>query len=135
MFDRLGARLGEEQKESLRGIVARLDKRGGRLDLLRWIRGVELTASRVGMLLAGDLRTAMRLIKEEKRSIAELSFEAKRGDLLAYCASEAYGLVRERMGIAIAPAPAPTPPPPSSSASPSSVEIPASSAGGRGGLS
>lgn len=106
--ENLAARLTSEQKTKLEEIVGRLDQRGGKLDLLAWIRGVELTAARVGMLLAGDLRTAMRLMKEEARAIGELSFEAKRGDLLAFCASESYALLRERMGVAVHAAIAPS---------------------------
>jgi golgin subfamily B member 1 len=100
----LGDKLGAEEKEKLAAVVARLDERGGRLDLLAWIRSVELTAARAGLLLAGDLRVAMRLTKDEARAIGELSAEAKRGDLLAFTASEEYGLLRERLGIAIHPA-------------------------------
>ncbi len=99
--ERLGARLGAEQKTKLEDIVARLEERGGRLDLLAWIRGVELTATRVGLLLAGDLRTVSRIMKDEDRTIADLGADAKRGDLLSFCASEEYGKLRERMGVAI----------------------------------
>ena len=81
--------------------MARRDARGGRLDLLAWIRHVELTAARAGLLLAGDLRVPMRMMKDESRAIGELSAETKRGDLLAFCASDAYGMLRERMGVAI----------------------------------
>lgn len=97
----LGERLTPEQRTRLEEIVARLDARGGQLDPLAWIRGVELTAARAGLLLAGDLRTAMRALKEEQRSIGDLTFDAKRGDLLAFTASERYGQLRTRMGVAI----------------------------------
>jgi hypothetical protein len=98
----LGARVSTEQRRALEGAVGRLDARGGKLDLLAWIRHVELTAARAGLLLAGDLRVAMRLMKDESRAaIGELSREQKRGDLLAFCASDAYGKLRERMGVAI----------------------------------
>lgn len=100
----LGGKLSTEQKKKLAEIVARLDARGGKLDLFAWIRGVELTAQRAGLLLAGDLRVAMRLLKDEKRTIAELTTDDKRGDLLAYCASERYAQARERMGVSIHPA-------------------------------
>ncbi|MCW5832153.1 MAG: hypothetical protein KIS78_06865 [Labilithrix sp.] len=99
--DALAERLTEDQTAALEEIVARLDARGGRLDLLAWIRGVELTAARVGLLLAGDLRTASRLMKDETRTIGELTAETKRGDLLTFTASERYGVLRERMGVAI----------------------------------
>jgi len=107
----LGERLSPEQRTNLEAIIARLDGRGGRLDLFGWIRGVELTAARAGLLLAGDLRAASRLMKDEQRAIGDLSAEAKRGDLLAFCASERYGVLRERMGVAIHAATLSTPVP------------------------
>lgn len=97
----LGARLSAEEKERLREAVAKLEARGGKLDLASWIRGVELTAHRAGLLLCGDLRIARRVMKDEARAIADLGPDAKRSDLLPWCASEAYGLLRERMGVAI----------------------------------
>ena len=97
--DVLGERLAAEAKDRLATTVAKLNARGGRLDLLAWIRSIELSAARAGLLLAGDLRTAMRLTKDERRVIADVSAETKRGDLLGFCASEAYGQLRERMGI------------------------------------
>jgi hypothetical protein len=100
----LGGRLTEDAKRDLEAAVARLDARGGKLDLLAWIRHVELTASRAGLLLAGDLRVAARILSAESRSIGELSAETKRGDLLAFTASDGYGKLRERMGVAILPA-------------------------------
>ncbi len=96
--------LGAVQKKLLEEAVAKLDARGGRMDLLAWIRHVELTAARAGLLLAGDLRVVMRVLKAESRAIADLSVDAKRGDLLAFTASDAYGTLRERMGVAIHPA-------------------------------
>ena len=97
----LGSRLTADKKKALEDAVARLDERGGKLDLLAWIRHVELTAARAGLMLAGDLRVPMRMMKDEARAIGELSEETKRGDLLAFCASDAYGKLRERMGVAI----------------------------------
>ena len=101
VIDALEGRLPEEKKELLEEAVARLDARGGKLDLLAWIRHVELTAARAGLMLAGDLRVPMRMLSDETRAIGELSSETKRGDLLAFCASGGYGKLRERMGVAI----------------------------------
>jgi tetratricopeptide (TPR) repeat protein len=102
----LALRLTESQKARLDAAVGALDARGGKLDLLAWIRHVELTAARAGLLLAGDLRIAMRIVKGETRAIGELSAEDKRGDLLTFCASDAYAKLRERMGVAILASPA-----------------------------
>lgn len=97
----LASRLTAEKRVALEDAVTRLDARGGKIDLLTWIRHVELTAARAGLLLAGDLRVPMRIIADEKRAIADLTVDAKRSDLIAYCASEGYGALRERMGVAI----------------------------------
>jgi hypothetical protein len=96
----LETRLTALQVLQLSKAIARLDARGGKLDLLGWIRHVELTATRAGLLLAGDLRVALRVIEEEKRSIGELSLEDKRNDLLAFTASDEYGSLRARIGAA-----------------------------------
>ena len=97
----LGKGLSAENKKLLEDAVARLDERGGKLDLVSWIRHVELTATRTGMLLSGDLRVPMRMLADEKRAVSDLTTEKKRGDLLAFCASDGYGKLRERMGVAI----------------------------------
>lgn len=99
--EQLGGALTPEEKTALEAAVSALDARGGKLDLLAWIRSVELTATRAGLLLAGDLRVAMRSIKDETRAVGELSLETKRGDLLAFTVSEAYGRLREKMGVAV----------------------------------
>jgi tetratricopeptide (TPR) repeat protein len=97
-FDgKLAERLGRDERARLERVVARLDARGGKMDLLAWIRHVELTAARAGLLLAGDLRVAMRLLKSEMRTIGDLSLDAKRGDLLAFAASRAARELRARM--------------------------------------
>jgi len=107
----LGERLPAEDKAALEQAVLRLEARGGKLDLHTWIRHVELTAGRAGLLLAGDLRTALRIIKSEVRTVSDLSLDTKRGDLLSFTVSEAYGKLRERMGIAILSSlPLPAPP-------------------------
>jgi tetratricopeptide (TPR) repeat protein len=100
--DALAARLGPQALAKLERTIAELDARGGTVDLLAWIRHVELTAARAGLVLAGDLRVAMRLLKSESRAIGELSLDAKRGDLLAFTASRAARELRERMGVAAA---------------------------------
>lgn len=97
----VGSRLTKEERAALEAAVGRLDDRGGKLDLLAWIRSVELTAARAGALLAGDLRLVMRIVKAEERRVGELTLEARRGDLLAFTASEGLALLRERMGVAL----------------------------------
>jgi hypothetical protein len=108
----LVAHATEAQRSELAIAVERLDVRGGKVDLAAWIRGVELTANRAGMLLAGDLTVATRMLREEQRAIADLTFEDRRADLLGWSASRAYADLRAQLGIALR---ASLPPPPPSS--------------------
>ncbi len=102
---RLAARLeqdGGAARTALAVAVAALEERGGRMDLAAYVRGVELTAHRAGLLACGDLALAAAHITEEAetRRIADLSLADKRGDLLAFCASEAATELRSRVGTA-----------------------------------
>jgi tetratricopeptide (TPR) repeat protein len=107
----LAAHVTKEQRAALALAVHRLDARGGKVDLAAWMRGVELTATRMGMLLAGDLAIALDVMRPEKRAVADVSLEDRRADLLAFSASRALHEARMRLGIA---ARASMPPPPSS---------------------
>jgi tetratricopeptide (TPR) repeat protein len=91
--------VGDSERVTLAAAVERLDGRDGRVDLAAWIRGVELTATRAGLLLCGDLRTAMARIRAETRTIGELDVDQKRADLLAFCASERLARLRASLGV------------------------------------
>jgi len=91
--------VGDSERVTLAAAVERLDGRDGRVDLAAWIRGVELTATRAGLLLCGDLRTAMARIRAETRTIGELDVDQKRADLLAFCAGEKLAKLRASLGI------------------------------------
>lgn len=89
----------DAQKKTLRAAVERLDARGGRVDLAAWIKSVELSAQRAGLLLCGDLKVAMTRMRAEKRAIAELGLDQRRADLLAFCASDKLGRGRALLGV------------------------------------
>jgi hypothetical protein len=91
------------EREELERAANQFEEAGGRVDLAAWIRGVELTATRAGFVLSGDLAVAMRVLRRESRSIADLSLDDKRGELLAYCASEELVKLREEFSIAATP--------------------------------
>ncbi len=90
--------VGDAEKVTLAAAVERLDARDGRVDLAAWIRSVELTATRAGLLLCGDLRTAIARLRAETRTIGELDLDQKRGDLLAFCAGERLSRLRSSLG-------------------------------------
>jgi golgin subfamily B member 1 len=101
----------EEQRSALVAAVDQLDARGGKLDLAAWLVGVEQTANRAGLLLSGDLAMALAAIRGEERAIADLTFDDRRGDLLAFTASRALAALRVKLGIAAKES---LPPPPAS---------------------
>jgi tetratricopeptide (TPR) repeat protein len=86
-----------DERDALRLAVAKLDARGGRFNLQAWIRSAEFTAARVGLLLCGDLRAGMSRIRSETRTVAELSVESKRLDLLSFSAVGNLAVLRERL--------------------------------------
>lgn len=95
--------LSEESKRSLEAAVEEFEAKGGRVDLGAWIRSVELTAQRAGMLLLGDPSIALARVKNEHRTIADVKPEERRDDLLAFLASKAAGNLRKKLGVGIKP--------------------------------
>jgi len=106
-----GARVG------LGAAVARLDARGGTADLAAWVRGVEFTAGRAGLLLAGDLAVALGRVGAEARDVGGMTPEERRLDLLSFCASRRHAALRSRLQIgagkggSMPPPPGSVPPP------------------------
>jgi tetratricopeptide (TPR) repeat protein len=105
----LARRLDDADKKRLDAAVERLHARDGRVDLAVWIRSVELTAHRAGLLLCGDLGLALGRVRGEIRTIAELGYDDKRADLLAFAVSERFAAARALLGVdarsSVAPAP------------------------------
>jgi hypothetical protein len=68
-------------------------------DVRAYLDGAELTSSRVGALLAGDLELVRRAVLSEKPQVSKLRDEARLRDLAAFCTSDAYAVLRERLGL------------------------------------
>jgi tetratricopeptide (TPR) repeat protein len=91
---RLARHLRADELSALSLAVGRLEAREAKVDLLRWIRSIELTAGRAGLLLAGDLQTAIAQVRSEPRGLSGLDVEERRIDLLSFCASPALAELR-----------------------------------------
>ncbi|MCL2324932.1 MAG: hypothetical protein FWC40_00290 [Proteobacteria bacterium] len=66
-----------------------------------WLKGVDLTCNRVGLLLCGDLATAIRCIKMDPRPISKLTNAEREADLLKFCMSEEYFELRARLDMTV----------------------------------
>jgi hypothetical protein len=91
---RLARHLRAEELGALSAAVGKMEARDAKVDLLGWIRSVELTAARAGLLLSGDLQTALQQVRSESRGLSGLSMEERRSDLLRFCASRAFAELR-----------------------------------------
>jgi tetratricopeptide (TPR) repeat protein len=97
----LGARLGAEAKAELARAVEAFEAGGTRADLARWVGAVERCATRVGLLLSGDLEVAAAVVRGDGRGV--ISAEAKVGDMNAFLVSDACHTLRRLLGVAVEP--------------------------------
>jgi tetratricopeptide (TPR) repeat protein len=66
-----------------------------------WRAATDLTANRVGFIVANDFETAARAIATEGASLSSMSVKERLRDLLAYAVSEPYFQVRRHLGLLI----------------------------------
>jgi tetratricopeptide (TPR) repeat protein len=66
-----------------------------------WRAATDLTANRVGFIVANDFATAAKGIATEGASLSSMSVKERLRDLLAYAVSEQYFQVRRHLGLQI----------------------------------
>ncbi|HEX3771463.1 MAG TPA: tetratricopeptide repeat protein [Polyangiaceae bacterium] len=117
--NRLARNIAPDERAALDKAVRALDARGGNAALGAWMSSLELTASRAGLLLAGDLGTAVTVVRNEARDVASIPQDVRLADLVAFCVSPAHAQMRARFTMivpeSVHPSPLPPAPPPSSS--------------------
>jgi serine/threonine protein kinase/lipopolysaccharide biosynthesis regulator YciM len=88
------------EKDKLASAVSKLLQAGGALDLKKWVSAIDLTADRVGFLLAHDLQLATEVIRttEEATSVA---VKERMKDIVLFSVSEEYFALRQKLSIAI----------------------------------
>lgn len=90
-----------QARDHLTRVVAKLLTSGAALDLKRWVRGVDLTADRVGFLLSHDLETATQIIKASDESTSSVSTDERLKELVLFSVSSQYFGMRQQLGIAV----------------------------------
>ena len=81
--------------------MSRLLEQGARLDLTSWMRGVDLTSDRAGLLFSDDLETTIRLVKQAGDSATSVPVAERLRQLLRFAASRNYVELRARLRIGI----------------------------------
>lgn len=97
----LARHLSPVDLEGLRVVVKRFLAQGGRADLKAFARGVELTAARAGLLLAGDLPTAVRSFDDARLAAVGVPASEVVRDLVAWFVSPAHLELREQLGCGV----------------------------------
>ena len=98
----LNRRLGPEWKAALAAAVDAFVAEGRNFCLETWGQSVDATARRVGLLLAGDLQTAVVGLDREPRFTAGQPMDEKIADLLSHSVSPVHHRLRAKLGLAIA---------------------------------
>ena len=70
---------------------------------MAWSRTVERTACRVGLLAAGDVNVAARLLAVDARGVAGMSAKDRVNDLVSFSVSQRYAGLRSALGVAARP--------------------------------
>jgi hypothetical protein len=93
---------GGADKDLLASAVGKLRKAGGSLDLKRWVAAVDLSADRVGLLLAHDLQIATEAIRSTEKE-SSVPVKDRMREIVLFSVSEEYFALRRKLGIAVAP--------------------------------
>lgn len=88
-------------RDHLAQVVTHLLEEAGALDLKRWMTGVDLALDRAGFVLAGDLQTAIELIRGAEDPTVSVPAAERVKQLIAYAVSPEYLALRERLGLAL----------------------------------
>jgi hypothetical protein len=89
------------EREYLIKVVTRFIKKNEVVDIEKWIRCVELTGCRAGLLLCNDLEVAARMIQSDVTTVDDIPDKEKIKELILFSASEEYFRLREHLGINI----------------------------------
>jgi hypothetical protein len=89
----LERQLGDDARAAMANPAARLGSRDD-IGLEHWMRSAELTAARAGLLVCGELRTALAGAQMRLAASGRPTVERVSSDLVAFCASRAHAALR-----------------------------------------
>jgi tetratricopeptide (TPR) repeat protein len=89
------------QQEQLKSLVQKLLSAAPELNLKRWVAAVDLTADRVGFILANDLELSLAVVQASPEESAAVGQKDRMKELTLYSVHESYLALRYKLGIAI----------------------------------
>jgi golgin subfamily B member 1 len=96
----IGKRMQPLHFEALRQAVKGFFEQGGKVNLKRWLQGVDASASRAGLVLCADLEVAKKILGSEPQMPGDLPPADKLKELLVFSVSKKYFALRKTLGIA-----------------------------------
>ncbi len=88
------------EKDKLASVVSKLLQAGGALDLKKWVASIDLSADRVGFLLAHDLQLATEVIRSTEEA-SSVPVKERMKDIVLFSVSEEYFALREQLSITV----------------------------------
>lgn len=95
----LEGHMSVEVREIVGGIVEKV-MAGGALDVFAWLRYVEETAGRAGLLASGNLTVAANVLAIAGASPGGQSAAERAKGLIAFCVSQQHAALRQLLGVA-----------------------------------
>jgi tetratricopeptide (TPR) repeat protein len=96
----LGTMFVGAQRDQLMSTVSKLLQSGGAIDLKRWVAAIDLSADRVGMLLAHDLQTVTETVRSVEQD-SSVPVKERMKELVLFGASQGYFDLRKKLGISV----------------------------------
>ncbi|HEX6243013.1 MAG TPA: tetratricopeptide repeat protein [Polyangiales bacterium] len=99
--DALARTLHSPQQQALSSLVERLLREQPEVDVKRWALGVDLSADRVGFILANSLDAAVAITRASPSEASLASERERLKELYRYAVSPKYMTLRQTLGITI----------------------------------
>jgi hypothetical protein len=91
----------KERYQDLSVAIERALAAGGALDVRRWSQLADLSSSRAGLVIAGDLESARLALMREGQSPGDLSPRDQMRELIAFFLSDDYAQIRHALGVTL----------------------------------
>lgn len=90
-----------EEREAIRAIITQATMDGSVVDVKRWSQAADVSSTRAGLLLAGDVGPIRRVMLSEPQSTADLPPRERIAELYRFATSDLYSDLRGAIGVSI----------------------------------